>query len=344
MFLDKVLDVFVLAPFFEDNYRLPRNSPGENIAPSIDYIRAVDKDELVIVFTGDSVVSGVNIKENRFTIPYQFRDLLNKKAKVYNLAISGSRLADQYLVIKSVVDSADIVFFNIHYQFFNSKWKPIEHEGLVNLRGVTDADIEKLGLVNKKEKRVLFFLRHSSLGQWTLLRNRQKINQKLFGGSPTEYIKTKYSLKQWEKIKKGHAWEYQAFPEFSDTRKRKIIKNHKKNFDIGSIEEDNVNLAYAKKISELAENSDAVFIAYMNPINPDLLDELEIAEDEYKANVRLIRSILEEGNVYFLDYNFREAQAVSPANYHDADHFVKEGAAEFAMILYDDAVELGVIN
>lgn len=341
LLLDKALGVLVVAPFFEDNYRLPRNSQGENIAPFLEHIKAFDKDETVIVFTGDSVVSGVNIEESRYTLPYQFLGHLNSKAKVYNLAISGSTLADQYLVIKSLGDSADIVFFNIHYQFFNSKYpKRLEHEGLVNLEGITQTDIEELGPI--KGNKILYFIRHNLL-KWSLLRNQYAITQRVFGGSPREFIETKYSSKP-TRIEKNDALDTRSFSELPDAKKSKIVTGYKKNFDVGRIEESNVNLAYARKIASLAAKSNAVFIGYMNPINPDLIDDLEIDEEEYKENVRLIRTALEGSNIVFLDYNFLENQAVSPANYHDADHFIKEGAEELAKRLYEDSAERGVIK
>src|SRR3989344_2090855 len=85
-----------------DEYECPLKNKISYVKNSIHGIKK-NHDTTKVVFIGDSVFYGLKACNKQFSIPKIYQEISGNSISVYDLSLHGSKLSDEYIIMKSVI-------------------------------------------------------------------------------------------------------------------------------------------------------------------------------------------------------------------------------------------------
>jgi hypothetical protein len=155
------------------------------VGPVVQYLRDHPRgDRPRAVFLGDSVVWGYRLRPED-SLPAQFAKRRGD-LRVLNFAVNGFGSGSAFLMLKSMIDSIDIVYLEIGGRAVNP--------GLARLIPVSDADIKRFGVdpPDRVEQRL-----EQWAGFWRLYRDSYRLQAALFGTSTRNYLYANKAAVLW---------------------------------------------------------------------------------------------------------------------------------------------------
>ncbi|MDI6721874.1 MAG: hypothetical protein QMD85_05750, partial [Candidatus Aenigmarchaeota archaeon] len=168
IFLLLLIDVALLAETPGKN----RISESFTIINAMDYVNSAASHMPKVLFTGDSVIHDGNI-ETEDTIPAYYeksmKEFYNYSIETFSLTFPGASIAEQYLIMKNALGSADIMIFNINIIRMKESKKSVNND-LIYLRMTTKDDLK--GLDAEKNYSEFNHFMANALNNWKLYKRR----------------------------------------------------------------------------------------------------------------------------------------------------------------------------
>lgn len=323
---------------FSTDYRLPRTLPTAallDLAGSIEGESRSKTGGPIAIFLGASPTWGERIEDPSATYPAAFRAAAAADARpmrVYNLACNGQFVADYLAISRRLSPAADVVFVQLTYHTFNPDardGRSARYPELPRLLGGGD-----------------WLAQH-----WLLWRERDSIAACVFGGRPQPAVRSAILalLRPPEDDATGGADPAEAGlddvdpldadPAGSDPADPAAhmiaISRYAENATFRVSADDSEVRALVSLTERLsAEGKKAVF--FMAPLNPELVNDYQLIDPEtYRANVAVLRGIVESSGFPFLDFN-DGTRFVPAAEFADVSHTTDAGGRRVGKLLYDE--------
>ncbi len=318
---------------YYDGYRLPAS-----ITAFLPFTRETihkERNNLTIIFPGDSTSGGL-IYHHSQTIPAYLNNALlakHKSVRTFNLPLSGAHLSEQYLIMKEVIEDADIIIFPIHYSFFSGRGpggSSISHPEIVE--SLTKAQPGDLALLNLSPRSWLDETIETNLEKiWYTYRVRKILPYIIFAAPIKSWFTTAVSNHLPKTIQTHQtsiainidlSFQYQS-PEVQQMIiKQNVLLWQKINF----IDEENINLQYLRKIAELKKKNTKKFIAYFVPLDIQTMKKFNIFDElKYKQIITFSKKILRDYSIPFVDFNEHNPANLNPYDFYNPDHLLPQG-------------------
>ncbi len=338
----------ILAIFIPDLAYTGKRLPEDNkllINEAVDYIQNLQTDKGVIVFTGDSVIYGHNLNGEE-SIPVQYSNLLSNNFLVFDLAMEAAWSSDQYFIIKRIIDSADVIFVDIHPRFFSQDMKGIDAYTYAELwenPEITNDDLKHINKEKGFDDNLNILLQERLAEFLPLYKKRNIISYYLFGASPKFRIFNFIQVNACVLLKGRENCEKTTSPFYlrSEEAKQRAIPKIRAELNITYIGDDSGYISYLQKIIQLANEKNKRLVLYTVQINPRLNEEYSLMEKEiYEKNIQPIRALAPcSSNILFIDYNYNPKKQLDATDFFDGHHLTAEGSKKLASWLYEDTKE-----
>jgi lysophospholipase L1-like esterase len=321
--------------FAGGDFRLPNDS--DQLLPEYLQWLAAQPNRKVY-FIGDSTMAGPRLPPAA-TIPGQFaREPAARAWRVANFGLIAAKLPDFfYLAAKVPARRGEVAILNVNYKNFSPSdlSVPLRFHNLYDpaLNGIAGADSAQiLGVAGAPPGRVDAFVRR----HWFLYRNRDWVNENLFGIHPRKLLKSYFQVVTRTGVR-GMA-------------DRLLRRRHKPNWTAARWDPWAVDALRAYYAVPLLDDANAVFrflaptarlarergltpVFFANPMNRELADRFQLVDwPTYVENLRRIRAAVEAGGGVFLDYT----DLVPSTGFQDNDHLTADGAQRVAAKLAAD--------
>jgi len=361
------LDRFIAPSFappaaYMGAYRLPRTAPTTAIA---DYANAIDLAARVpgrvpiAIFLGASPTYGHRIKDTRNTFPYAYASAAasaGAPVTAFNLAANGQFVGDYYVIAKRLVADADIVFVQLTYHTFSPTAREdqrIRYRELPNVLGVplTIAESRLLGLQPSSDAAIPAppaALNGALSRWWTLYRQRDLIDQRIFGGSPrnamADFVRGRTSSASQSAptttttMPEDTANDgFTAFDALDPGMQMVVVAQYAEDSSFTIDPADGEVVILDRLASELATaHKKAVF--FMSPMNRDVIDSYGLIDPEqYRSNIELLRETVARSGFSLIDHN-ADARALPAGDFTDISHTTDAGGARFGAVLLEDTL------
>ena len=330
-------------------YRLPRKLPTASLP---DYVASIDASARtrqggpIVVFLGASPTYGHRTKDAANTYPYAFQasaDASGWPSRTFNLASNGQFLADEYVIGKRLADDADVVFVQLTYHTFNPKARAgvaIRYPELPKLLGVrlNTPEATLLG-VKPSATDAAVSRADAAVGRyWLLWRERDALNQRLFGGKPQSLLTRSAAspASRLSPVAEPADDGFTSFESLDPGRQMIVISRYAENasFEIEPIGSE-VRFLRALAGELAAKHKKAVF--FVAPLNRQLIEEYELIDPEqYASNVAVLRGVAERDGFPFLDYNVGP-DVLGSELFADISHTTDEGGKRVGALLWRDS-------
>ena len=314
-----------------DGYRLPA-ALSAFVPLTLDIIRS-DPAATIIIFPGDSTSGGLLYHHSQ-AIPAYLNEILQPQhpsTHTYNLALSGAHLNEQYLLIKAIIDSADVVIFPIHYSFFTGRGDNGSftlHPELADLLNPTSTN----NLISRfwYTYRVHRLLPYITLGQPPKIWLKQKLDS-LIPMHSHQQSAAQINLNP----------DTPFFAQTPATQAFILDQSRLLWQKLDLIDAHNPNLAYLRRIGQLKQASHKLFLAYFVPLDLDTLDQQHILDvKKYNQIISLSKQVLDEFNIPYIDFNDGNPAQLTPADFYNPDHLLPRGNRKIAHSLADQLSHL----
>lgn len=339
-------------------YRLPRTAPTASIA---DYANAIDlaarsaQRRPIAVFLGASPTYGQRISSARDTFPAAFAaasEASGTPFQAFNLATNGQLVGDYLVLARRFSRDADVMFVQLTYHTFSPAQGRlrIRYPELPGVLGVplSDAEGALLGLPARTGGSGMPGVASSidgPLGRWwTLWRERDVIDRRLFGGSPRQTLQamlaprtaaTSTAEATFTVLPDDAANEGSASFDSLDPGARIVaIARYAEDssFTI-SASDDQVRLLDELARTLASEGKRAVF--FVSPMNRDVIDSYGLIDPaQYAGNVGILRAVVTSHGLRFIDLN-TEGEHMPEADFADISHTNDVGGALVGRLLWD---------
>lgn len=360
--LDRIITPYFAPPaaYLED-YRLPRTAPTAVLA---DYVGAIDLAARVpdhapiAVFLGASPTFGHRIQDARNTFPYAYAAASASAGipvTAFNLASNGQFVGDYYVLAKRLAADADIVFVQLTYHTFSSTARGGLHVRYPELPQVLGVSLtaEEAGLLGLQAGEVPAStpVASAALGGvlsrwWTLWRERDLIDRRLFGGSPrdalaafvaratgtaTASVAASVTTLPDDAANDGFA----SFDALDPGQQMVVLARYAEDSSFTIDPADGELVLLDRLAAELASaHKKAVF--YMGPLNQEVITFYQLIDPaQYKRNVDLLRATVAKHGYTLIDHN-TDASALPRADFADISHTTDAGGAAFGSLLFTD--------
>lgn len=338
------------------DYRLPVTAPTASIA---DYANAIDlaarapQRRPIAVFLGASPTFGYRVTDTRNTFPAAFESASTTAGapiQAFNLATNGQLVGDYLVLAQRFARDADVVFVQLTYHTFSGTGERprIRYPELPALLGVPipAAEGRLLGLPPRGAdgSPAVSSALDSRLGRfWTLWRERDLIDRRLFGGSPRERIAawfapthaaTSASEPTITVLPDEAGSDFATFDALDPGAQMAVVAQYAEDssFTISPGDEQ-VALLYELVRTLAADRKRAVF--FLSPLNREIIDRYQLIDPaQYEANVSLLRGIVEERGFLFVDLN-AGPDPIPAADFADISHTNDAGGALVGKLLFD---------
>jgi len=344
-------------------YRLPRVAPTTALADYVGAIdlaaRAVDHPPIAI-FLGASPTYGHRIKDSRNTFPYAYASAAASAGvhvTAFNLAANGDFVGDYFVLSKRLTADADIVFVQLTYHTFS----PVARQGLgirypelPAVLGVSLTPTEAALLGEKaNDTAAASSAAPPAFGGflsrwWTLWRERDLIDRRLFGGSPRDALAravarvtgsagasatTSATILPEDDAEDGFA----SFDSLSPGKQMVVLARYAEQSSFTVDPTDSEVVLLDRLASDLAAaHKKAVF--YMGPLNQEVIDFYQLIDPaQYRSNMAILRATVERHGFRLIDHNTDKA-ALPRADFADISHTTDAGGAAFGALLLKDTL------
>jgi hypothetical protein len=357
----------VIAPSFAppaaylEDYRLPRTAPTAALA---DYVGAIDLAARVpdhppiAVFLGASPTFGHRIQDARNTFPYAYASAaasVGVPVTAFNLATNGEFVGDYYVLAKRLAPDADIVFVQLTYHTFSPTARGGLHVRYPELPQVLGVSLtaEEAGLLGLPGSDVSPSAPAASAAVggflsrwWTLWRERDLIDRRLFGGSPrdalaafvaratgtaTTSVAATVTTLPDDAANDGFA----SFDDLDPGQQMVVLSRYAQDSSFTIDPADGEVVLLDRLAAELAAaHKKAVF--FMGPLNEKVISFYGLIDPaQYKRNMDLLRATVESHGFTLIDHN-ADASALPRADFADISHTTDAGGAAFGALLFRD--------
>jgi hypothetical protein len=338
-------------------YRLPRTAPTASIA---DYANAIDlaarapQHRPIAAFLGASPTYGQRISDARSTFPAAFAaasEASGTPFQAFNLATNGQLVGDYLVLARRFSRDADVVFVQLTYHTFSPTQGRlrIRYPELPAVLGVplSDAEGKLLGLPARTGSLGMPGVASSidaPLGRWwTLWRERDVIDRRLFGGPPrqtlpamlepattTSTAEATFTVLPDDAANDGSA----SFDSLDPGARMTAIALYAEDSSFTvSASDDQVRLLDELAGTLASEHKKAVF--FISPMNFDVIDSYGLIDPaQYASNIGELRAVVGSHGLRFIDLN-TEAESVPVADFADISHTNDAGGALVGRLLWD---------
>lgn len=343
------------------DYRLPRTAPTAALA---DYVNAIDlaarvpEHAPIAVFLGASPTWGHRIQDPRNTFPYAYQSAATSAGVpvvAFNLASNGQFVGDYYVLAKRLTADADIVFVQLTYHTFSPSARvglKIRYAELPAVLGVSLSS-EEAGLLGLQADTdtasgpspppvLAGFLSR----WWTLWRERDLIDKRLFGGSPRNALSgfaarltgtaTASAAASVTTLPEDDAGdEFATFDELDPGAQMVVLARYAEDSSFTIDPTDSEIVLLDRLAAEIAASGKkAVF--YMGPLNQEVISFYELIDPaQYRSNIDLLRATVARHGFALIDHN-ADADALPRADFADISHTTDAGGAAFGALLFRD--------
>lgn len=342
-------------------YRLPRVAPTAALA---DYANAIDLTARVpghapiAVFLGASPTYGHRIENAAHTFPYAYASAASSAGVAvtsFNVAANGMFVGDFYILAKRLIPSSDIVFVQLTYHTFSPAargGKDVRYPELPQVLGVplTSADAPLLGLntaIDGASERPAPTAVDGVLNRWwTLWRERDIIDRRVFGGSPrdalaqlvsrmtrpaTSTVAATTTILPDDSADDGFA----AFDSLGPGEQMVVLARYAEESSFTIAATDPEVRILDRLASEIAAaHKKAVF--FVGPLNESVIAAYGLIDAaQYRRNVALLRQTVTRHGFTLIDHN-TDSLALPRADFADISHTTDAGGTAFGAILYRD--------
>jgi hypothetical protein len=359
----------VIAPMFAppaaylSDYRLPRTAPTAALA---DYVNAIDLAARVpgrppiAVFLGASPTYGHRIKDARNTFPYAYASAAASAGvpvTSFNLAANGQFVGDYFVLAKRLAPDADIVFVQLTYHTFSPAARGvsrIRYPELPSVLGVSLTADESTLLGLQPSGGPATSAPPSAIGgalsrYWTLWRERDLIDRKLFGGSPRDALAALVgrltgtapapaaaataTVLPEDSADDGFA----SFAELDPGMQMVAIARYAEQSSFTVDATDSEIVLLDRLAAELAAgHKKAVF--YMGPLNREVIGSYGLIDPaQYARNISFIRAAVERHGFTLIDPNTGPI-AIPGSDFADISHTTDAGGSLFGALLLKDTL------
>lgn len=335
---------------FNQAYRFPRGEETLYLPKFVEYIRNFKTPfpyGKIIVFSGSSPTYGHKIKHPQNTYPFTFEktfvDNGARNIRVYNTASDGQLVSDQYFIIKSLIDTADIFYIQLNYHTFNPQTlrdTVIRHKEMPEMLGVSVTPSEA-AVLNRRPTPpfpVNAWLQRALKKYSVLYGERETLAERLFGGKPEDALYKLYekirSIKFRETADALLAESTRPFSELKPAQQMVIVRRYGErcHFKIGR---GNSEIFFLNEMLALLKKYNKPAVFFITPLNQNALDDYEVMNrKEYKKNVSVISRFVTEKGFLFLDFNAKHHY--SEELFFDISHTLDEGGKIVGRDLFND--------
>jgi hypothetical protein len=323
-------------------YRLPRTAPTATIA---DYANAIDLTARVpdgapiAVFLGASPTYGHRIRTPADTFPAAFASAASSagvQLHAFNLATNGQVVGDYLVLARRFAPDAAVVFVQLTYHTFAPAKKPllIRYPELPSVLGVpvSAADSALLGLPARTGSAGMPAVATSvdSLlaPWWTLWRERDVLDRRLFGGPPRQSLAaaaarltgTATTAAATTTVLPADTGEdrFASFDQLDPAAQMVVVAQYaeESSFTL-SPGDPSLRILHELAAELSAAHKKAVF--YLSPMNQDVIDSYGLIDPgQYRDNVARMRRAVSGYGFPFIDFNTGER--MPPADFADISH------------------------
>ena len=357
----------IIAPYFAppaaylEDYRLPRTAPTAALA---DYVGAIDlaarvpDHATIAVFLGASPTFGHRIQDARNTFPYAYASAAASAGvpvTAFNLATNGEFVGDYYVLARRLAPDADVVFVQLTYHTFSPTARGGSHVRYPELPQVLGVSltVEEAGLLGLQasDGSAPAPVESAALGGvlsrwWTLWRERDLIDRRLFGGNPrdalaafiaratgttTASVAASVTTLPDDTANDGFA----SFDDLDPGQQMVVLARYAEDSSFTIDPADGEVVLLDRLAAELAsQHKKAVF--FMGPLNEEVIGFYGLIDPaQYKRNIELLRTVVAGHGFMLVDHN-TDADALPRADFADISHTTDAGGAAFGALLFKD--------
>jgi hypothetical protein len=345
------------------SYRLPSTAPTAALADyanAIDLAARVPDRARIAVFLGASPTYGHRIKDAANTFPYAYASAAasaGTPVTAFNVAANGEFVGDFFVLAKRLAADADIVFVQLTYHTFAPSARAgqrIRYPELPGVLGVSltarEAGLLGLQATDGGVSRAPASAVGDALGRWwTLWRERDLLDRRLFGGSPRDALSrfvarmtggpspTPAATTTTVLPADTASDAFASFDDLDPGARMVAIARYAEDssFTIDAADSE-VVLLDGLAADLAAAHKKAVF--YLGPLNEDVIDSYRLIDPaRYRANVDLLRRTVERHGYSLIDHNL-EKDRLPAAAFADISHTTDAGGAQFGAMLLRDTL------
>lgn len=288
-----------------------------------------------LYFLGDSTMNGPRLPPAA-TIPGVVGRIVAPAGwRTANLGLIAAKLPDFfYLTAKLPARAGEIAVYNVNYKNFSPfdltvplRFHDLYDPGLDRLAGPDAASILKMGAAGPS--RLDAFAR----AHWLFYRDRDWLNEDLFGLHPRKLLKSYYQivtrtglggmLDRLARRRRKTDWSGARWDAWAvDTLRRY--------YSVLPLDRENAVFRFLTPAAKLAHERGLTPVFFANPMNRELADRFGLVDwPLYAANLRRIRNAVEDGGGVFLDCT----DLIPSSGFQDNDHLTADGARRLAEAL-----------
>jgi hypothetical protein len=363
--LDRVIaPAFAPPSTYLHDYRLPREAPTTALA---DYANAIDlaarepSRAPIAIFLGASPTYGHRIKNAADTFPAAFASAAasaGTPVQAFNLAANGQFVGDYYVLERRLLGDADIVLVQLTYHTFSPAGRGglhIRYPELPAMLGVDlpPRDASLLGLTPSGDASATP-PPPAAVGSvlsrwWTLWRERDLIDRRLFKGSPRQAMSdlaARLTGSSPAPAKTPTATTlpddaaddgFASFGELDPARQMVVVARYAELSSFTVDPTDSEMILLDRLAADIATaHKKAVF--FMGPLNWDAISTYELIDPaQYDRNIALLRSTVGRHGFTLIDHN-ADGTGLSASDFADISHTTDAGGAAFGQLLLRDTL------
>ncbi len=266
-------------------------------------------------------------------LQHRFTEANASSVRVYNLAADGNRPTDDYLVFKAINAHADYIVVSAYYGWFQipqaggDGLEYVAHPEYTFLPNVVDADSAGMAAPAHGERKAEYFFDSLARGI-SVYRNRQLIQQAIFGDSPEEKPRQLLRWLQCAAFGRCALARYTAFTDKPEQTRLTILASP----ELKLAPLANESLVPLKYWRRMAHESEGRLFFYFSPHNPALHG---MESTNYSANVRAAERVVTEAGGGFYAPQARDL-GLEPSDYTDTMHTLDNGNRAVAEALHQE--------
>lgn len=327
-----------LKPVFSNTYRLPED---QEMAWLPFYLETLENSKQpALVFIGSSPTYGIRIQDPQQTFPVATLKALQASEpdlrdwQVYNISAKGFLLADQYFLLRKIINKADYFVIQINYHTFSPnllRSTHIRHPELPEKLGVavTEAEAALLGLRPSPPLALNTFLRQGLSQIWSFYRLRELISVQWLGHTPEGWVFAHYE--RLVGVQGGEMEGNTPFLDLKPAQQMMVLRRYGQNAGF-SLHPDNSEFQILRWMVQTLKQAGKSALFIMGPLNVEVLDAYEVLDwKRYDAVVQSLRQVVEQGGSHWLDIN--RSQPLPADQFFDMTHTLNAGGSALGQIL-----------